>query len=132
MLAEIERLRSEDASGAQSYNPVVDTAARKDLLGRESFAHELSNMLHKTRRTQRDQNEKLNEEREAAGKPAGIKGDGFAVHLHGPWGAGKTSILYMMQDYLSDKDREEGDRWAVVQFQRLAPRASPPALVADD
>jgi hypothetical protein len=58
----------------------------------------------------------------------------FLVHVHGPWGSGKTSILNFLRDELHKPDRqavEDGDPgagrpWVVVTFnawqhQRLAP-----------
>jgi len=42
--------------------------------------------------------------------------DGFAVNLHGPWGAGKTSILLMMEEFLA-RPKDAGEpAWAVVHF----------------
>jgi hypothetical protein len=42
--------------------------------------------------------------------------DGFALNLHAPWGAGKTSVLKMMEGLLRSRDREPGERWIVVNF----------------
>ncbi|MBL6432280.1 MAG: hypothetical protein HPM95_19090 [Alphaproteobacteria bacterium] len=42
--------------------------------------------------------------------------DGFALNLHGPWGAGKSSVLLMMDQALRDPERSSGKPWAVVHF----------------
>ncbi|MEP3475908.1 MAG: P-loop NTPase fold protein [Hyphomicrobiales bacterium] len=75
-----------------------DEPTAEDELGRRPFAESLV--------------DKINEVREAGQK------DGFAVHLHAPWGAGKTSILLMMQDYMkrSDKKEAKDEDWVVVNF----------------
>ena len=46
---------------------------------------------------------------------------GFAVHLHAPWGAGKTSVLKMMKEIMVAHGRRGADgktapRWVVVDF----------------
>ena len=46
--------------------------------------------------------------------------DGFAVHIHAPWGSGKSSVLQMMRQYLETAGRENKGavvpRWVVVNF----------------
>jgi hypothetical protein len=47
--------------------------------------------------------------------------DGFAVHIHAPWGAGKTSVIRMMRKMLERSGRlSKGGRpapqWVVVEF----------------
>lgn len=47
--------------------------------------------------------------------------DGFAVHIHAPWGAGKTSVLLMMREMLRAEDRKTAGgqaarQWIVVDF----------------
>lgn len=78
--------------------PKSDEPTAEDELGRRPFAESLV--------------DKINEVREAGQK------DGFAVHLHAPWGAGKTSILLMMQDYMkrSAKIEPKDKNWVVVNF----------------
>ncbi len=66
--------------------------------------------------------------RPAPGRPkrAGEKegGRSFALHIHGPWGSGKTSVLNFMREQL--QSGELGDAWVVVDFnawrqQRIKP-----------
>lgn len=78
--------------------PNHDEPTAKDELGRRPFAESLV--------------QKINEVRDAGCK------DGFAVHLHAPWGAGKTSILLMMQDHmkLSASTEDKDKNWVVVNF----------------
>lgn len=78
--------------------PKSDEPTTEDELGRHPFAESLV--------------DKINEVREAGQR------DGFAVHLHAPWGAGKTSILLMMQDYMkrSAKTETKDNNWVVVNF----------------
>ncbi len=73
-----------------------DDPAVEDLLNRRPFAAAVV--------------EAMNEVRTFGG------GDGFAVHLHGPWGSGKTSILNFMADYLTSEHQDKADRWIVVKF----------------
>lgn len=52
--------------------------------------------------------------------------DALAVHLHGPWGAGKSSVLNFLRDHLQNPERPLEKRWVVVEFnawqqQRLQP-----------
>jgi KAP family P-loop domain len=54
--------------------------------------------------------------------PAGA----FMIHLHGPWGAGKTSVLNFLRENLQDERRPLATRWVVIDFnawrnQRIRP-----------
>lgn len=44
--------------------------------------------------------------------------NGLAVHLHAPWGAGKTSVLLMMAEIMTEKrgNKPEDHRWITVDF----------------
>ena len=85
----------------QYVEPQSDEPTANDQLGRKPFAQALV--------------ERMDRVIEKEGR------DGFAVHIHGPWGAGKTSILKMMQSLMLKTDRELGNRkiarqWVVVDF----------------
>lgn len=79
-----------DAVPTHSDEPTGD-----DQLGRRPFARALV--------------ERMAEVQQAGGR------DGFAIHLHAPWGAGKTSILHMM-DAMLQKPEQGGKPWVVVHF----------------
>jgi hypothetical protein len=53
-------------------------------------------------------------------------GGAFMLHLHGPWGSGKSSILNFLRDELQGQQRRPDERWVVVEFnawrhQRIRP-----------
>ena len=95
---------SETAVGSYADNPTAD-----DQLARRPFVQALVERM---------------DDIHQQGSPSG-----FGVHLHGPWGSGKSSILLMMEEIMVKKDRIAsipkfdvgGDpifqpRWAIVQF----------------
>ncbi len=73
-----------------------DEPTARDRLGRRPFAQALA--------------ERMDEVVKLEGH------DGFAVHLHAPWGAGKTSVLLMMEELMTFPKRAKGEGWAVVHF----------------
>ncbi len=73
-----------------------DEPTSMDELGRRPFARALV--------------ERMDDVRRNGGE------DGFAIHLHAPWGAGKTSVLLMMDEIMSAPEREAKDRWIAVHF----------------
>ncbi len=86
------------ARGRRLWEPgtvptLADRPAKTDQLRRESFAAGLAEMIE--------------EERQGRDKP-----ESFLVHLHGPWGSGKTSLL----GFLAKKLRTSESRWVVVEF----------------
>lgn len=101
--------------GAGSTAISVDSAARQDLLNRRAFADQLCLLLQRLHREQGKALAAINTQRAEDRKPP-VKGDGFAVNLYAPWGAGKTSILYMMEDYFTAAQRAKNECWAAVQF----------------
>jgi tetratricopeptide (TPR) repeat protein len=91
----------------------TDNPALVDELGRKGFAKVLARRI-----TDMRAEEKRNAQAQKIKKAR--KGGSFLVHLHAPWGAGKTSTL----NFLADELRSEG--WVVVNFnawrhQRIVP-----------
>jgi hypothetical protein len=94
----------------------ADDPAIVDELGRRPFAEVIAARIEDVRKTQ------------AAFRAMGDKsaGGAFMVHIHGPWGAGKTSVLNFLRDHLQDKKRCPAQQWVVVEFnawrqQRIRP-----------
>ncbi|MCP2678396.1 KAP family NTPase [Maricaulaceae bacterium NA33B04] len=81
-------------------NTLCDDPTAEDTLGRSVFAAAVVERLDDIHSQMRKD-----------------KGEGgFALNLHAPWGAGKTSVLQMMERLLRSKDREPDERWIVVNF----------------
>jgi hypothetical protein len=81
----------------EAVEPQSDEPTSNDQLGRRSFAKAMV--------------ERLDKVLEKEGR------DGFAAHIHAPWGAGKTSILLMMREFMTDESPSASRRgWAVVHF----------------
>ncbi len=95
---------------------VPDRATRLDLLGRKPFAEALAQRINNVRIAQLGALAKEREALAETGRADDVRGDGFAVHLHAPWGAGKTSILKMMEDYMTSPERPSDARWVIVNF----------------
>lgn len=85
----------------------LDDPALEDRLNREPFAEVLAIRMAAVRR-------KLVEERQ--GRESGA----FSVHLHGPWGSGKTSVLNFLATMLKHGEygekAHESPKWIVVEF----------------
>ena len=93
-----------------------DQPTSDDKLGRRVFARGMVETIDQVRE---DQHQWLRIERDklkSAGRLEKLEGDGFAVHIHAPWGAGKTSVLKMMEDYMTSPSRDDTGRWIVVNF----------------
>jgi len=89
----------------------TDNPATIDELNREGIARILARRIRDTRASER-----------GAVDPEFPRGRSFLVHVHGPWGVGKTSLL----NFLRAELRSEPEPWVVVTFnawqhQRLAP-----------
>ncbi len=83
------------APDTDGYRTLSDEPTADDRLGRELFAQTLV--------------ERMDDVMAFGGR------DGFCVHLHAPWGAGKTSVLMQMMKIMRRRHREDG-KWAVVEF----------------
>jgi hypothetical protein len=96
----------------------TDNPARIDELNRQSLAKVVATRIRY-----------VHAEEVATGDPDS-RGGAFLVHLYGPWGSGKTSLLNFLQEELvsppTTADEPRPERWVVVVFnawrhQRLAP-----------
>jgi nucleoside phosphorylase len=94
----------------------ADDPATSDELGRRPFAEVIAARIEEVWKAQ---GAKKNSQDSA-------KIGAFMVHIHGPWGSGKTSVLNFLQAHLQDKNRLPYQQWVVVEFnawrnQRLRP-----------
>ena len=86
----------------------ADNPALVDELGRRPFAEILAARIEEVHRSS-------------------AQAGAFMVNLHGPWGAGKTSVMNFLKANLQDEEkRAPKDLWVVVEFnawrhQRLQP-----------
>lgn len=93
-----------------------DDPARVDELNRRPFADVLAMRMQEIWDSSEENPEDPGHRR---------SGQSFAVHIHGPWGSGKTSVLNFLREGL--QERTEGrDPWVVVEFnawrnQRVRP-----------
>jgi len=99
---------------AEHVNTQQDNPALVDELGRRPFAEVIAHRIEevwKSRSSNRSN-----------GKPTGA----FTVHIEGPWGAGKTSLLNFLRAHLQEESRGHNDRWIFIDFnawqhQRIRP-----------
>jgi hypothetical protein len=121
-----ETVRSSSAGRVPSTPPRPDESvpthadgpARVDELGRRGFAKVLAHRIRAAR-----QEEGMRSERET--DPRRRRGGAFLLHLHAPWGAGKTSVLNFLTHELRTPD-DKGRRNLVIDFnawehQRIGP-----------
>jgi hypothetical protein len=100
------------APAAESVAAHADNPALVDELGRRPFADIIAARIEEVRASRR------------SGR---VQEPGaFMVNLHGPWGAGKTSVLNFLKANLQDQTRPPNERWVVIEFnawrsQRLQP-----------
>jgi hypothetical protein len=100
------------AEGRQQVAAHMDDPARIDELDRRPFAEVVGERLQEVWNGQQAGN--------------GNCGSAFMIHIHGPWGSGKTSVLNFLREYLQSKERSGDKKWVVVDFnawrhQRLRP-----------
>ncbi|MDQ6773794.1 MAG: KAP family NTPase, partial [Candidatus Dormibacteraeota bacterium] len=91
---------------------VADQPAAQDELGRRAFVQALAI------RIRRAWDKELK-------KTKGSRGTNFMIHIHGPWGSGKTTLINLLRKELEDPDHGEA-KWVTVTFnawqhQRIAP-----------
>ena len=78
----------------------LDHPTKTDELGRKVFAKILAQRIC----TMRDEESKAGNKDKSS----------FMVHIHGPWGSGKSSLLNFLSDELTSK--EVSDSWVVINF----------------
>lgn len=93
-----------------------DDPARVDELNRRPFAEVVAMRMREIWN---------GSEQPFSGAGPNRPGQSFAVHLHGPWGSGKTSMLNFLREALKNEE-QAGDPWVVVEFnawrnQRIGP-----------
>ncbi len=115
---EEEEASSEPDDATPTHSDVPTAGVSQDKLGRECFAQALATRLRRLRQE----------------RPS----DPFTLHIHGPWGSGKSSILNFLRSELEDTARQKRlddelkdlglppQAWIVVEFnawqhQRVAP-----------
>ncbi|TCO35880.1 KAP-like P-loop domain-containing protein [Kribbella steppae] len=120
-----ESAGEEDKAPAPSW-PVetvpthTDGPAVVDELGRQGFAKVLARRIRDAR-TEETRNSKH------APDPQARRGGAFILHLHAPWGAGKTSVLnFLAAELRKDDPAADAKRSVVVDFnawrhQRIEP-----------
>lgn len=91
----------------------TDDPAIVDLLGREGFATVMADRIIEARQRVHDEAEAATDEDDNRA---------FIVHMHGPWGSGKSTVLNFVRRRL----QKENPSWLVVEFnawrsQRLVP-----------
>ena len=85
-----------------------DQPSDVDNLGRKAFAEALGSRLIDEQNRSAQANKKAKRKRKWK-RPSG-EADSFVLHLEGPWGSGKTSLLRFLSAYLTEH------KWLVVQF----------------
>ena len=101
-----------------------DVPARFDELNRAPFANVLATAMQEVWEG-RDSN---------SSDDIGAPGDAFIIHIHGPWGAGKSSVLNFLRDRLRQgvslpNEERPRDPWVVIWFNAWRhQRINPPWL----
>lgn len=108
-----------DTTDQETVPAHPDDPAVLDTLARRPFARCIANRMDEVWRG-RDRRPTRRGEADTG------SGGAFMLHLHGPWGSGKSSILNFLRDELQDEARKPEDRWVVVEFnawrhQRIRP-----------
>jgi hypothetical protein len=87
-------------SGPSDAAPLhIDSPALRDQLGRQAFARTLAARLSRIWSEYRDFGQ-----------------TSFILHLHGPWGTGKTTLLNLLREELLKPSGGRVSNWVVVEF----------------
>ncbi|MHC1724761.1 MAG: P-loop NTPase fold protein [Syntrophobacteraceae bacterium] len=122
------------------FNPILpsdpaplclDNPTEMDRLGRRGFARALAirlNLIWSEYNPNRPESllDRLCHWR----KRPGARGS-FSMHLHGPWGAGKTSLLHLLRLELQPESRRENGRGASRETSRASPLKALKWIVVD-
>ncbi|TWD82787.1 KAP-like P-loop domain-containing protein [Kribbella amoyensis] len=102
-----QSVQQEPARPIETVPTHTDSPAVVDELGRKGFARVLARRIRDAR---------TEESRKASGSPdrRTRRGGAFLIHLHAPWGAGKTSLLNFLSAELRRDDPAAGERRCVV------------------
>src|SRR5271166_2767753 len=128
LLAEQEKERQERRQREEQENERVvahgDAPAIVDQLERDTFAEVIATRIKEVWKARRPNGSRTED------VPIGA----FMIHVHGPWGSGKTSVLNFLSAYLKKEDpseqhdKKEGpsNQWVIVNFnawryQRIRP-----------
>jgi len=106
----------------------ADAATAADQLGRQGFADALATWLNRIWGENYMDYLRLRVALEPESRLP--EGGSFIVHLHGPWGAGKTSLLRLMENALRNINLSIGGEpreWTVVWFNAWRNRHLDPA-----
>jgi KAP family P-loop domain len=92
-------------------DPAIGTDV--DILGRKTFARALVERMIQIR-----EEENLDKKESHKGDKKRLHKKGaFLMHIHGPWGSGKSSLLNFMRHELEEEIEKEGkNKWIVVMF----------------
>lgn len=111
----------------------ADRPAQVDLLGRSRLAQVLAERLRRMRGENTDHPEPRDVIHALRRRlwpddtaPAPREEGAFLVHLHAPWGAGKTSLLNFLREELTDPADPDLVPWVVVDFSAWRHQRVPP------
>jgi hypothetical protein len=99
---------SKDDESDDRVSAHLDDPAKHDELGRRPFAEVIAGRIQQAR------------------SGVSASASAFMVHIHGPWGTGKSSVLNFLRTYLQERKSCPPSGWVVVEFnawqqQKLLP-----------
>ncbi|MEO8067722.1 MAG: P-loop NTPase fold protein [Flavobacteriales bacterium] len=91
----------------------LDIASTVDQLNRRPFARILGRRIWE-----------VNEKRKEKDTPEHEKNGAYIIHLHGPWGSGKSTVLNFLREEMRPKDDPTG--WVVIDFNAWRTQSTRP------